>query len=142
MSTSKRFYTAVAVYLLSLPALMLTLVLWLESLRDKNPASWIPIIFWPLAWGVHFVMSIAWLASKQLSRHTVIAGGFCGIVSLLAFPLSAIASPVGSAFMLSGLASMFMLQLFLVSPAVALVFATSKFHWYGATNSQSSFKSN
>lgn len=132
MNTNKRLYTVVAVYLLSLPALMLTLALWLESFSDKSPASWISIVFWPLAWGFHFAMSVSWIGNSQLPKSTVLAGAFCGIVSLLALPLSVLVSPVGGAFTSPVLPGMFMLQLFLVSPAVALVFATSKFHWHGA----------
>ena len=134
--TLQRMLVLGVVYTISLPALLLSFIGWVESFGDKNPAAWVCLVSWPIAWGLHLVLSFGWMMRKPLPKWVVVAGASCGVMGLLAMPLAVLFSPSGA--LLPALAGVVPLQLVLVSPALALAVATSKFHWRGAASSPDS----
>ena len=135
MQPLQRMLVLGVVYTLSLPAFLLSFIGWVESFGDKNPTAWVCLVSWPIAWGLHLVLSFGWLLRKPLPKWVVVAGASCGVMGLLAMPLAVLFSPSGAGALLPALAGVVPLQLVLVSPALALAVAASKFHWRGTASS-------
>ena len=129
LRTAKRLGVVILVYVLSLPAILLSIGLAFEG-SPSHGVNGVIELFWVLAWLIHAVLSGAWIIDFKLNRYWPLAGVVTGSISFLAWfvatpPSDFMESPLSAVALSLGFTA---LQAALVAPALLLAVHLVRFH--------------